>query len=101
MNNKQLIGTNIRNLRLHLELTQEQFSEQVNLSTNYISQIESGTRGINVNNIIKICNKFNCTPSYIFKGTIDETNNISDEFDSLSPRDKLIIETLTSSLKDI
>ena len=51
-----ILGQNIKDIRKGLNLTQEDFAEQLNLNPQFISQVETGKVGISVDNVINICN---------------------------------------------
>lgn len=81
-NNKlKSIGSNIQLARLNKGLTQEKLAENCNVSTKYISAIETGKSAGSISLIIDICNVLNVTPNYIFNNTI---NNSNDSFDVFS-----------------
>ena len=46
MNIKQIFGNNVKYYRFQKGLTQEQFSEKIDISTSYISEIENGHSGV-------------------------------------------------------
>lgn len=92
-----ILGQNIRELRISLNLTQDEFSEKLNISPNHLSKIENGNVGITVDTIINVCEIANCSPTTLFKGIIQFTN-ITDKFELLDVRDKDVIEKLISYL---
>lgn len=97
-NTKMLIlGQNIREIRMSLNLTQEKFSEKLNISTNHLSKIENGNVGITVDTIINVCEIANCSPINLFKGII-ETSNITDKYELLNSKNKATIELLITHL---
>ncbi len=59
----QILGANIRALRVRKELTQEQLAELSNLHRTYIGAIERGDRNISLKNIIGIANALNVEPA--------------------------------------
>lgn len=91
------LGQNIREIRTSLNLTQDKFSEMLNITPNHLSKIENGNVGITVDTIINICKITNCSPTFLFKGII-QFSNIIDKFELLDARDKDVIEKLISYL---
>lgn len=88
-----ILGENIREIRKSLNLTQEEFAEQLNLNTQFISQIETGKVGISIDNAINICKIANCSSVNLFKGIIN-TPNIIEKYALLDSRDKSIINQM-------
>ena len=56
LNNSIIIGQNVREIRRSLNLTQEEFAEELNINAQFLSQIETGKTGISIDNAINICN---------------------------------------------
>lgn len=67
INNKIILGKNIKLLREKLGLTQEEFSEKVKLAPQTISLIEAGKYFTTADTLDKICNAFNIPPSLLFE----------------------------------
>ena len=65
---KKDIGTRIRELRLLQGYTQSQFSEKINVSTNFLSEIENGKKGLSYETIINICETFSISADYLLFG---------------------------------
>jgi len=63
------LGKRIRNARLKKKMTQAQLAEAVELSTVYISHVESGTK-LTLDTLIKICNILEVTPDYVLLDSI-------------------------------
>lgn len=55
------LGKRIKEERLKLNLTQEKLAEMVDISATYLGQIERGERGITLENLVKLANKFGVT----------------------------------------
>lgn len=62
MKYQKLLSTNIKNLRLHNNLTQEEFSEKIGLSLNGVSNIERNRYQPTAATIDRICEVFEITP---------------------------------------
>ena len=50
-----ILGQNIREIRTNLNLTQDEFSEKLDITPNHLSKIENGNVGVTVDTIINIC----------------------------------------------
>jgi len=59
------LGKRIKEERLKLNLTQEKLAESIDISDTYMGQIERGERGITLENLIKLANKFGVTIDYL------------------------------------
>lgn len=92
-----ILGQNIKDIRKSLNLTQEDFAEQLNLNPQFISQVETGKVGISVDNAINICNTAKCSSVNLFKGLIS-SSNIIDRYELLSDRDKSVINQMITYL---
>lgn len=83
----EIIGNNIKTIRLSRGMTQEQMAEKLNRSVNFVSLIELGKSGMSVETIIAICNILDISSESIFKGLIDY---------NLKDKDKYILENISS-----
>lgn len=54
--NKKKLGLVIKGIRKRLKLTQEDLKDELGLSVNYLSQLETGRRGIGLDNLNKVAN---------------------------------------------
>ncbi|MCI8621862.1 MAG: helix-turn-helix transcriptional regulator [Clostridia bacterium] len=90
-----ILGQNVKNIRLGLNLTQEKFAEQLNLNSQFISQIETGRVGISIDNAINICNLANCSPTVLFKDLVNSSSsNMIDNYELLNERDKSVVNQM-------
>ncbi|MGN0481905.1 MAG: helix-turn-helix domain-containing protein [Lachnospiraceae bacterium] len=62
------IASRIHSVRAAMGLTQSEFAERCDLSTNYIAAIETGCKGIGVQTLYKICNATNMSADYFLFG---------------------------------
>ena len=62
MNYQALINKNIKNLRLENNLTQEEFAEKINISTQGLSNLERNRYQPTAETIDKICKTFKVSP---------------------------------------
>lgn len=63
------IGARIQSTRKEAQYTQAKFAEKIDVSTQYISDLERGTVGASVQTIIKICDELNISTDYILRGS--------------------------------
>lgn len=64
---KKIFGYNLKKLRLHRELTQEQLAEFLDLQVQTISYIENGRAFVSSEVYAKICNFFDVSLEFMFK----------------------------------
>ena len=96
----KIIGNNIRYIRKSNKLSQEKFAELIELSPQFVSDVERGLEGISLTTSIKICNIMNCSPLVLFANLIefDNYNNEMDNFTKLSDKNKDIVLNIISAL---
>lgn len=95
----KILGQNIKDIRLKMGLTQEQFAEKLDLNWQFISKVENGKVGISLDTAINICKIAKCSSTKLFNGII-ESPNIIENFDLLSDRDKSVITQMITYLLD-
>lgn len=99
-NNKIFIGKILKNTRSSLGLTQEEVAEKLNLAPRYISDIERDKSKGSIDTLVKLCNIYKITPTFILQDYLD----IKDEqpapeligFYQLKDEQKEIIKELIS-----
>lgn len=86
----QIMGNNIRYIRKSNKLSQEKFAEQVELSPQFVSDVERGIEGISLMTALKICNTMNCSPLVLFANLInfENCNEEINNFMKLSDKNK-------------
>ncbi|GEN48636.1 helix-turn-helix domain-containing protein [Ligilactobacillus pobuzihii] len=91
MNINILIGTNIRNRRLSLGLSQEKLAEYSDLSTNFISKLEhSSEQNISINKLEQISKALNTDiTSLVSPKNQNNNNNLT-----FSPNINLLLKQL-------
>lgn len=82
------IGERIKAEREKLGMTRDEFSESVDISNIFLSQIERGERQMSLNTLIKISCKLNLSLDYIIFGD-----------DSISVNKELIIKKINETSK--
>lgn len=89
------MGMRIQQARKVAKLTQMQFSEQIGVSTQYISDLERGVVGCSTATLIKICDTLAVSADYILRGQESiarKVSSLSDRFSNLSPQEQELVE---------
>lgn len=102
----KIIGNNIQLARLKKGLTQEKLSEKCNISSQYMSAIESGRASCSLPLIIEICNILDVSPNNVFGNTVknanDSTNVLTNELSfsylKLNDENKKFVDNTISHL---
>ena len=68
-----LVGKRLRRVRTQMELTREQFAEQVGISPQFLAEIENGKKGMSADTLYKICTRFELSADYILLGKTSST----------------------------
>lgn len=66
--NKIEIGKRIHQIRVQNEYTQAEFAEAIDISVNFLSEIENGKKGLSQETLAKICTTMNVSADYILFG---------------------------------
>ncbi len=101
--NRYDIGQRIRSFRLSKNLTQAELAESLDVSTNYISEIENGKKGMSQDTLCRLCLTYHLSADFLLFGKCEEEVSRQSLFESLSsiPADTIpvVIEYLEASLK--
>lgn len=65
---KESIGKRVRRQRESLSLTRDQFAEQIEISPQFLAEIENGKKGMSAETLYKICSRTNVLSDYILFG---------------------------------
>lgn len=76
----QIIGKNIKRIRLLRGFSQENLASDLQKSVNFVSLLENGKTGLSVQTIIDICRALCVDANSIFEGVIAPTNVMADSF---------------------
>lgn len=98
------IGSRIRNVREGLHLSRRSFSEKINISEVFLSQVERGEKSISLNTLISICNNTGVTSDYILFGdklSASTANRIVNILNELPPEASDMLYDLTNSLREL
>lgn len=70
-----MLGKRIREERLRLNLTQERLSEDIEISTAYLGQIERGERSLTLDKLVKLANRLGVTVDYLLSDSVVPQND--------------------------
>lgn len=76
--NKLQIGERIRLLRKAKGLTQAEFSESINISVNFLSEVETGKKSLSVENLQNLCRIHEISADYILFGHSEQSTEESE-----------------------
>lgn len=71
----RMLGKRIREERLRLNLTQERLSEDIEISTAYLGQIERGERSLTLDKLVRLANRLGVTVDYLLSDSIIPEND--------------------------
>ena len=98
--NKIKIGNMMKSIRKSRGLTQEQVAEQLGLAPRYISDIERDKTKGSIDTLVKLCNIYHITPTYVLRDFLNSEEIQIDSgligFYQLSEHDKDVIRQLIS-----
>ena len=89
----KLIGGRIQSLRQRKGFTQQQFSEMVGISTNYLSDLERGVSSPRMDKLVAIINALDCSADEVFADVVPHgykvrASRLNDEMVKLSPKEQ-------------
>ena len=103
MNNLQLFGKRIRELRKAKSLTQEQLAEKIGLDVKQISNIETGVCFTTMNTIEKLADCFDCEIYQLFnfshlKSKENLISVLTDNINNASEKEVQLISKIVTSI---
>ena len=104
MKNNLEIGSRIRNVRESMKLSRSAFSEKLNISEVFLSQVERGEKSVSLNTLTSICNTTGASSDYIlfWDNTHSSiSNKVIKILDQLPPEANSLVYDMVSSLKDL
>lgn len=72
-----IIGNRIRKIRESMSMTREQFSELIDISSSFLSQIERGEKSMSIETLMIIASKSGYSCDYILFGDIAKSTAAS------------------------
>ncbi len=108
------IGQRMRQIRRAARMTQQQLAEALELSVNYLGEVERGHKPLSHKLADQFCNYFNITYDYIYHGVSPASQNavreksrydsvkraINEKVSKCSPEETLIIYQMITSYLD-
>lgn len=95
---KSKIGQRVRQLRILNDYTQAKFAELIDISINFLSEIENGKKGLSQDTLAKICKQLNTSADYILFGVKTKQDSLIDMANALSVEE---IETIIRYLDSL
>ena len=101
------MGEQIRLAREQAKLTQEQFAERIEVSPQYVSDLERGVVGISIPTLKRACITLGTTSDQILFGITAESRNVAIEKRCTNLSDKAfsallnIVDTFTSAIEEV
>lgn len=88
-----IVGRRIQELRRQKGFTQQQFSEIVGISTNYLSDLERGVSSPRMDKLVAIINALGCSADEVFADVLENgyqvrASRLTDELAKLSPQEQ-------------
>lgn len=65
---RSAVGERVRNYRVTNSYTQTDFAEKIDISVNFLSEIENGKKGMSQETLYKLCEQFDLSADYILFG---------------------------------
>lgn len=96
-----LMGQRMKSRRKELKITQSELAEEIGISNNHISSIETGNETPSLDTFIRICNGLKVTPDYLLLGSMHCNNVSQNMIDSLrlcDEHDILFLQTYVETL---
>lgn len=92
------IGEQIKQARERSKLTQEQFSERIDVSPQYVSDLERGVVGVSIATLKRICTVLGVSSDQILFGveTENRASAISEKCKSLSEQQYMLLSDIIS-----
>ena len=103
-----VVGKRIQKLRQQKGFTQQQFSEMVGISTNYLSDLERGVSSPRMDKLVAIINALGCSADEVFADVLENgyqvrASRLTDELTTLPPQEQdrafAILEAFIRSAK--
>lgn len=88
---KKEVGKRLRDLRCKMGMTQEQFAEKLDISTQLYKKMEIGENNISLNTLNKMKNKLNFSADYLLFGERDTLVEVWNKALTLESMDKQLL----------
>lgn len=104
---KNIIGKRIREFRTEHGYTQYQFAEMIDISVNFLSELENGKKGMSQETLYRLCECFQISADFILFGTVQDKKTSKDisslinYANSLNQKELLSLINYLSSLYEL
>ena len=95
---KDIVRTNIRRYRHYRKWTQTEFAEKLDISINFLSDVENGKRWISPASMVKFASVLNIEPFELFKPADAPLPSVSALFTKYNDE---VIQAVSDSLKQV
>ncbi len=96
---KVIIGKRLRKQREKLSLSRETFAEMIDISPQFLAELENGKKGMSAETLYKICDKFYLSSDYLLMGRenlSDMKTPVAEMLMNLSDANLSILENILS-----
>ena len=102
---KLTMGDRIKEIRKKNSLTQEQLAEKLDISVEYVSQIERGMKIPSMQIFIKLVEVLDVSADYLIRDTVSTHNmyvnkQIASKLERLTPKQRVAIEAIIDTYID-
>ena len=100
-----VIGSRIKQARLAKNMTQEELSDQIDISVAFLSRVERGNSHINLKRLNQICALLDVSEGYVLNGASSNAENyLEQEFaellKSVSPEKQKLIYNVAKAIAE-
>lgn len=99
-----IVGLKIRGVRRILNMTRKQFSKKCNISSSFLSAVESGNKAVTAKTLYKICSSLNISADYFIRGKNEnfEIDMLIEIINSMDKQSKVhLIQIMREYIKTI
>lgn len=101
MKNDLEIGSRIRNIRESLQYSRETFSELIDISESFLSQIERGEKSISLKTLMSISSVSGFATDYILFGDIENNSTVKKINKLLAHKPDTVVDLVYSIVRSI
>jgi len=95
---RAIVRTNIKRYRKYRQWTQAQFAEKLDISINFLSDIENGKKWFSPASMVKFANVLNIEPFELFKPADTPAPAVSTLFSKYNDE---VVQAVSASLKQV
>ena len=98
------VGKRLRRIRSQMNLTREQFAENVGISPQFLTEIENGKKGMSADTLFKICSRFDLSADYILLGRTSYSqlsDPVQDSLNKFSPPYLELTEEIIKAIEKV